>query len=198
MKRLLMFPLALLVALGLALGLAACGDDDDDAEATTAAPEPTMLMLTGETTTLALDADTAAILTENGVEVAPIDPASASDAGIAFPITGGSVDAESLAGTINHSGGLTFSAGGTDLALTDFEIDTTAGTLSAMAGDDRVVILDVDLTGLERSDDEGTIVLEGITVALSADGASALNTTFGVDIFEEGLAIGDVTIRATA
>ena len=59
-------------------------------------------------------------------------------------------------------------------------------------------ILDVDLTGLERSDDMGTIVLEGITVSLSAEGAAALNDTFGVTLFTEGLAIGDVTVRATA
>ncbi len=198
MKRILRLPLLIALVALLAVGVAACGDDDDDAGdgATTAAP--TTLTLTGESTTLALDAGTADVLTQNDIQVAPIAPATAGDAGIAFPITGGSVEAETLAGTIEHSGGLRFSAGGVDLDLTDFVIDTTAGTLTATAAGAQVPILDVDLTGLQRSDDGGTIVLEGITVALGADGAAALNDTFGVSLFEAGLPIGDVTIRATA
>jgi hypothetical protein len=196
MKRLLMFSLAAIVAVGLALGLAACGDDDDETEAATTAPAT--LTLTGEATTVVLDEGTAGVLADNNVSVAPIDPATASDEGIAFPITGGVVEADTLGGSIEHSGGLTFSAGGTDLDLTDFVINTVAGTLSATAGDDQVVIMDVDLSGLERSDDAGTIVLENITLTLSADGADALNDTFGVTIFSEGLAIGTATVRATA
>jgi hypothetical protein len=196
-RRLLRLSLAATLVAALALVLVACGDDDDDAAATTTAASTT-LSLTGESTTLALDPSTAQVLADNQIEVAPIDPATAGEDGIAFPITGGSVDSETLAGTIDHSGGLTFSAGGTDLALTDFVIDTTAGTLTATAGDAQVPVLDVDLTGLQRSDDMGTIVLEGITVSLSADGAAALNDTFNVDLFEEGLPIGDVTVRATA
>jgi hypothetical protein len=189
--------LAVLVA-ALSLGLVACGDDDDDATTEAATTAPATLTLTGEGTTLVLDSATAGVLTDNDVTVAPIDPATAGDDGITFPITGGQVEAESLAGTIDHSGGLVFTAGGTELELTDFVIDTTAGTLSATAGGAQVPILDVDLSGLQRSDDAGTIVLEGITVSLSADGATALNETFGVTLFEEGLAIGDVTVRATA
>ena len=198
MRRILRLPLLAALVAALALGVAACGDDDDDAAdgATTAAASA--LALTGESTTLSLDEGTAGVLTENDITVAPVAPATAGDAGIAFPITGGTVDAESLAGTIEHSGGLRFSAGGTDLDLTDFVIDTAAGTLTATAAGAQVPILDVDLTGLQRSEDAGVIVLEGITVTLGAEGAAALNDTFGVTLFEEGLPIGDVTVRATA
>ncbi len=195
MRRKWLFPAVLALIASLALIAAACGDDDDD-DATTAA-EVTTLTLTGESTTLALDADTATVLTDNGIEVAPVDPATAGDDGISFPITGGEVDAETLAGTINHSGGLAFTAGGTTLELTDFVIDTTNGTLTATAGGDQVTILDVDLTALERTDGD-TITLTGITTTLSADGAAALNSTFDVELFEEGIPIGDVTVVATA
>jgi hypothetical protein len=197
-RRILRPPLLAVLVAALSLGLVACGGDDDDAatEATTTAP--VTLALTGEGTTLVLDGATADVLTDNGVTVAPIDPASAGEEGITFPITGGQVEAESLAGAIEHSGGLVFAAGGTELELTDFVIDTAAGTLSATAGGAQVPILDVDLSGLRRSEDAGAIVLEGITVALGADGATALNETFGVTLFEEGLDIGDVTVRATA
>jgi hypothetical protein len=195
--RIFRIPLLVALVMALAIGVAACGDDDDDdgADATTESAE---LVLTGESTTLALDEGTAGVLTDNGVEVAPVDPATAGDEGIAFPITGGTVEAESLAGTIEHSGGLVFSAGGTELEVTDFVIDTTEGTLTATAGGDQIPLLAVDLSTLERSDDMGTIVLEGIGTTLSAEAAVALNDTFEVEIFEEGIPIGTVTVRATA
>ena len=182
----------------LALVFVACGDDDSTTTTDDAAAATT-LTLNGEDTVLALDSKTAKVLKQNDVSVAPVDPATAGDAGISFPITGGEVDSETLAGTIDHSGGLTFSSGGTDVELTDFVIDTAAGTLTASLPDGtELVTLDVDLTGLERSDDGGTIVLTGIVTTLSDDAAGALNDAFGVNLFEGGLAIGDVTVTATA
>jgi len=192
------FRITLLVALvlALAIGVAACGDDDDDeADTTTAGAE---LVLTGESTTLTLDEATAARLAANDVEVAPVDPATAGDDGISFPITGGTIEAESLAGTIEHSGGLVFSSGGTELEATDFVIDTTNGTLTATAGDVQIPLLNVDLTALARSEEEGTIVLRGIATTLSAEATIALNDTFGVAVFKEKLPIGTVTVRVTA
>jgi hypothetical protein len=184
-----------------ALFVAACGDDDstDTTTATDEAATSETLTLNGEDTVLALDEDTAQVLADNNVDVAPVDPATAGNKGISFPITGGEVDSESLAGTIDHSGGLVFSSGGTDVELTDFVIDTAAGTLTASTADGaELVVLDVDLSGLDRSDEDGAIVLTGITTTLSDDAASALNDAFGVELFEGGLAIGDVTVTATA
>lgn len=104
------------------------------------------------------------MLEDNTVAVAPVAPATAVAGAISFPFAGGAVEAETPAGTIDHSGGLEFSAG-TSLEATDFIIDTTAGTL---------------------------------TTTLTAEAAAALNDTFSVTIFEEGLSIGDVVVRATA
>jgi len=195
--------LAVLAGLALALVAAGCGDDDDDGgEATAGGPQTTataeQLQLTGEETTLVLDPGTAMVLKENKVEVAPIEPAAPAGDGIAFPITRGDVDAETLGGSIEHSGGLAFSSGGTTVELTDFVVDTRAGTLTATVGGDQVAILSLDLAGLERSERDGAIVASGITAALTGEAATALNEAFGVSIFEEGLAIGDVTVRAVA
>ena len=153
--------LALVAALALALFAVACGDDDEDesgGSAGTTTQEETMaesqpLELNGEMTTLVLDAGTAKVLTDNKVKVAPVDPAAPDGDGIGFPITGGTVDSESLAGTIDHSGGLRFSAGGTDLEVTDFVVDTEAGTLTATAGGAEIPLLSLDLSGLQRSMD---------------------------------------------
>ncbi len=198
--------LALVAALALALVAVACGDDDDDeggGSAGTTTQEETMaesqpLELNGEMTTLVLDPGTAKVLTDNKVKVAPVEPAAPDGDGIGFPITGGTVDSESLAGTIDHSGGLRFSAGGTNLEVTDFVVDTEAGTLTATAGGAEIPLLALDLSGLERSMDSQAIVASGISAALTADAAKALNETFKVKLFEEGLAIGDVTVTATA
>jgi hypothetical protein len=197
MKRLLI----LIPVLALALFVAACGDDDDDETATngtTMEETAETLSLTGEETILVLDEGTAKVLTDNGVEVSPVKPADASGDGIGFPITAGEVDSESLAGTIDHSGGLSFSADGTEVELTDFIVDTEAGTLTSTVGGDSLETLSLDLDGLERSDENGVIVAEGINASLTADAADALNDAFGVELFERGLAIGEVTVRATA
>jgi hypothetical protein len=193
---------ALLAALALVATAVGCGDDDDGGEATAGGTQTTrtaeQLRLTGEDTTLVLDEGTAGVLQENKVKVAPVDPAAAGGGGIAFPITGGSVDAESLAGTIEHSGGLAFSAGDTTVELTDFVVDTNAGTLTATVGMDQVPILSLDLSELQRSERGGAIVVSGISASLTEEAAMALNEAFGVSLFEEGLAIGDVTVRAVA
>jgi Htaa len=199
--------LALLAVLMLALVAVACGDDDEDDGGGEAAAQATeqqseaasqQLDLNGETTVLVLDAGTAKVLTDNKVEVAPVDPAAPEGDGIGFPITGGSVDSESLAGTIEHSGGLRFSAGGTDLDVTDFVVDTEAGALTATAGGADVPLLALDLSGLQRTEEGGAIVASGIKATLTPEAATALNDTFKVQLFEQGLAIGDVTVRATA
>jgi hypothetical protein len=187
------------VMVGLVFGLAACGDDEEStsaSEATTEA-ESTMLSLTGEETTLALDSATAKVLEDNKVEVAPVEPATAGDEGISFPITGGEVDSADLAGTIEHSGGLTFSAGGTDVEVTDFVVDTVAGTLTAQAGDAELPLLDLDASGLEQSTEGDVIVATGVVGTLTKEAADALNEAFGVNVFEQGIPIGDITVRAT-
>jgi hypothetical protein len=195
--------MVLLVAAGaLALGVAACGGNDDDDAATevpaTETANEEAASLTGEETTLVLDPSTAEVLEQNDVAVEPIEPAMASGQGIAFPITGGEVELESLAGTIDHSGGLRFSAGDAEVELTDFVVDTVAGTLTATAGDAELRVLRLDLDGLERSMDGDVIVASGIETSLTGDAAGALNDAFGVDLFEAGLPIGEVTVRATA
>ena len=196
MDRRIARTLAATAAVGLALGVAACGDDEEGSA--TAAEEATSLSLTGEETTLALDTGTAKVLEDNRVEVAPVEPAAADDEGISFPITGGEVVSTDLAGTIEHSGGLVFSAGGTNVEVTDFVVDTVAGTLTASTADGaELPLLELDASGLEQSPEGDVIVATGVTGSLTMEAADALNQAFGVDVFERGVAVGDITVRAT-
>jgi len=117
---------------------------------------------------------------------------------VRFPITGGKVNSETLAGSIEHSGGLRFSIGRKTLEVTDFVADTEAGVLSATAGAAEIPLLTLDFAGLKKSTKGGAIVASGIGVALTPAAASAMNGILGVNFFKKGLALGELTVTATA
>jgi hypothetical protein len=185
--------LTALAAATLALAPVACGDDEGGGGGGSEE-----LKLNGEKTVLALNEDVAAVLEQKKVKVAPVEPAGPDDAGVQFPITGGAVNSETLAGTIEHSGGLLFTVGGETLEITDFVADTEAGLLMATAGAAELPILDLDLTGVKKSTQGGAIVASGITATLSGYGAEAMNAILGVNFFKEGLPLGELTVTATA
>jgi hypothetical protein len=150
----------------------------------------------GGATTLALDPGAAQAL--QSLQIAPgvVGDARAGDDGLAFPITGGKVDATTLAGTIAHSGGISLTRGATRVELTDFAIgidDTPA--LSALVGGRRVEILTLDVANLRRSVRGRTVVVEGVVGRLTAAAAAALNDAFATDAFKEGLALGTASVR---
>ena len=68
--------------------------------------------LSGGTTTLKLDAGVAKTLKSAGVKVS----------GTSYPITGGSLSSGGATGTIEHSGGLRFAAGGRSLTARSFTV----------------------------------------------------------------------------
>ena len=67
---------------------------------------PAQVELAGGATTLALDSGAANALQSLNISAALVDPATAGSAGLAFPITGGKLSAETFAGRIAHSGGI--------------------------------------------------------------------------------------------
>jgi hypothetical protein len=157
---------------------------------------PAQLAFDGGATALALDPGTAQALTGLGIAVGPAAPATARpDGSLAFPITRDRVDADTLAGTIRHSGGLTFSRGAT--AVSDFVIDTAPDPkLTAEAAGDRLDLLALDLGGLTREIRGRAVTLGGIGATLAPPAAAALNAAFGTTAFQAGLPIGTATVAA--
>ena len=184
---------AVMAAVSLALAPVACGDDESGGGGGSQE-----LTLNGEKTVLTVNEDVAAVLQQQKVKVAPVEPAGPDDAGIQFPITGGAVDSKTLAGAIEHSGGLLFTAAGETLEITDFVADTEAGLLTATAGAAELPVMDLDLSGVKKSTKDGAIVASGITATLSGYGAEAMNAILGVNFFKEGLPLGELTVTATA
>jgi hypothetical protein len=153
--------------------------------------------LAGGSTTLKLDAGTAGALKGLGVSVTPIAPAKAGSKGVSFPITGGSIDPATAAGTITHSGGLQLRAGATRVRLTSFTIgvDKTP-TISVKAGKARLHAFTLSLAKAKVTRAGLGTSVSGVAVKLSAKGAAALNQAFGVRAFTRGLRIGTATVKA--
>jgi len=158
---------------------------------------PSTIKLTGGATTLALDPGATSALTSLGVSVAPLRPAKAGDAGIAFPITSGKLNASTLAGSIPHKGGLRLSKGGTVVDLRRFTIRIDGSPdLTARVGNSRVSILDLDLSEAGVSTTKRRVTVSGVQAMLTKAAADELNAAFGTTAFTEGLKIGEATVSA--
>lgn len=159
--------------------------------------KPAQVEFAGGATTLALDAGAAAALESLGITAAPVDPATATKGGLAFPITGGKANAKSFEGSIRHSGGIRLSRGETVVDLTSFTINVDSDPdLSAVVGSQRVSILNLDLSQLSASVKGRQITLGGVKGSLTAAAAAALNGAFATDAFKEGLVLGTATVIA--
>jgi hypothetical protein len=153
----------------------------------------------GGNTTLALDPGAASALSSLGISAAPIAPARAGGSGLRFPVTGGRVDAASLAGSIRHSGGLALSRGETRVELRSFTIGIDESpALSARLGSDRVEILTLDVSDIERRVRGRRVTVSGVVARLTAGAAAALNQAFSTDAFQEGLVLGTATVNGRA
>ncbi|MDP8937494.1 MAG: hypothetical protein M3O23_07165 [Actinomycetota bacterium] len=164
--------------------------------------------LSGKSTEVRLDASTATALQQLGVAVAPVGSATfnSQTSTVGFPITGGFAAIHSdrsyqpgyIAGTVIHQGsGLKFSKGNTSLEVTNFVVDPGSSILTATAGGKSgIPLLFLDGTNVKASAEGSDVVLDGTVAKLTSEGASALNSTFGVTAFKEGLPLGVVHLVA--
>jgi hypothetical protein len=206
--------------LATAVSVVAIGASALGASAATAAP----VTLDGVRTTLTTDAATTKVLTDNRILPLATGDAKASFAPLrgiyfanlhydkhgehglriryAFPITGGTVDSETLAGNITHSGGLVFVnlTNGKSLAVSDFtiNIDDKPDLTAAVAGDPntRVSILDLDLSAAKITKPLPFVRVRNVKATLTQGAADALNATLGTTIFAGGLTLGTAKVTA--
>jgi hypothetical protein len=162
-----------------------------------AKPKKTLKLSHGATT-LTLDKGALDALTSLGIAAAPLAPATADGADLAFPITTGRVQKKTLAGTIRHTGGLSLTRGATRVELRNFVIDTKKAVLTARAGNARLAILDLDLSKVKVTKKGKRLKLSGVSATLSKGAADALNGAFTTDAFKPGLLIGTAVVRTRA
>ena len=174
----------------------------------TASAQSSTLTLVGDRTKLVTDPATTKVLVANGIAPRAVGPTrldvprgSKGSVRFSFPITTGSVDAATLAGTIDHSGGINFvnTRNGSSLLLTNFRIEINADPgLTAQVGGTslRVRILDLNLSRAKVLAEGRRIRVKNVTATLTADAAAALNTTLGVGFFSEGIKLGTAQVFA--
>jgi len=174
-----------------------------------AAAAPTV-RLDGVRTTLWTDAATTRVLLANKIVPLPargtgVDvrwTSAGPSIGYRFPIAGGHVDAATLAGRIDHTGGLRFVnlANGKTLRLTRFRIVIDAHPhLTAIVNGDpklRVPILRLDLSKASVVKPLHSVRVGNVGAYLNATAAGALNDALGVSFFAPGIRLGTANVNA--
>ncbi|MFD1721575.1 hypothetical protein [Amnibacterium endophyticum] len=181
-----------------------------------ASPTPALeTAIGGKTTQITLDPGFVEALNTLKLKPGVVGDATLKDGVLTFPITGGNVtyyDPSTgvrpyVQGEIDHQGsGLSLSAGGKKVELTNFVIDP--GNDSHVNGDvslnGKSVAKDVNLFRLDGStlnpvtQDGDAYVLEGTTVYVSDDAAKLLNDTYGTDAVTGDLKVGIAKLTVTA
>ena len=202
-----------------ALGLAACGSSDTSVNPTAASssnshptPVATVPAVKGGSTAVALDAGFTSALTTLGLTPGTVGTATLNGSTVSFPITGGTVTVYDKAsgyrpwvqGILFHGGsGLSLTAGGTSVSLTDFTIDPGKparlfGTVSVngqvAANSAPLFDLNGKDLGAPTTDASGNTVLQGTKVTVSPEAAALLDSTFKTDAVKGGLLVGTSTI----
>src|SRR3954452_9526179 len=193
------------------LSVAACGSSDDtsNASATTkaSAPKPVAAIdsLTGETTQITLDQGFVDALTQLKLTPGTVGTAKLASGALIFPITGGNVTvfkpgtvSPYVIGQIQHEGsGLSLSAGGTKVELTNFNVDPGVSrvygdvTVNGKVAATSAFLFQLDGRTLKPLKTEGsTAILEGTKVEISDVAAPLLNDTFKTDAVTPGLLVG--------
>ena len=209
---------AIALAGGIGLTAAACGSSSNATSAppTTLNPSAppatgdtvtTIAHLTGQGTTVSLDAGTLQALTSLGVKPAPYGTATLSGTNITFPITTGYAEIHSdksfkpgyIVGSVEHDGsGVTLTKGSTTVTLSNFVIDPGNSMLyGTVGGKPDVPLFFLDGSNLQVSTPNGTVHLDGTKVELTSTAASALDQAFGTTAVKPGLVLGIAHIVAT-
>ncbi|CAB4716917.1 MAG: hypothetical protein F2667_09205 [Actinobacteria bacterium] len=190
----------------LAVPLAACGSDDDSSSDGPPKAVAVIETLSGRTTAIKLDGGFVDALGSLGLTPGVTGTAKLTDSGsLVFPITGGNVSVFTpgevspyVIGQIQHEGsGLTLSAGGTTVRLSNFNVDPGVSRVYGdVAVNGKTVATSAFLFQLDGrtlmplSVEGNTAVLEGTKVEISEVAAPLLNDTFKTKAVKPGLLVG--------
>ena len=199
----------------MAIPLAACGSSDEGAtgngsdSSSSSAPAPEAVAaidaLSGQDTAIKLDKGFTDALTQLKLTPGVVGTAKLQAGSLIFPITGGNVSVfepgsvpNYVVGQVQHEGsGLSLTAGGTTVELTNFNVDPG---VSRVYGDVSVngetaatsaYLFKLDGSTLKPLQTKGsTAILEGTEVQISDVAAPLLNDTFKTDAVKPGLLVG--------
>jgi hypothetical protein len=200
----------LFVAGVAAISLAACsssGSSSADKK-----PVATIATLSGQSTSVKLDAGFTSALTSLGLTPNVLGTATLTDGSVHFPITGGNVTVYKkgkvdpyVQGDLQHNGsGLSLTAGSTEVDLQNFDINPGSSQLFGdVSVNGTVAVKHAFLFNLDGSTlapitiTNGVATLTGTRVLVSDTAAGLLDKTFNTTAVKGGLLVGIATILAT-
>lgn len=148
----------------------------------------------GKKTDVVVNPKVSASLKHAGITVTGVAPATAKTTWV-FPINGGQIVVATLVGTVNDTGGLTFSHSGKSVTLTNLLVNTSTKQLTATVNGQSVPIFNLNLASLKRaSGPHGTVVASDIKLTVTSQAASTLNSGLGVSTFTGGMHFGIATL----
>jgi hypothetical protein len=171
---------------------------------TSAAQAQTKTIAFGRTS-VTLSSGFVSALQSLGLTPGIVRPSELEEGKVTFPVTGGVVDPQTARGEISHAGGLTLTAGSTEVRLQSFTIDTTVSSpilTGLVVVNDKLVgrlplfnlQLPVGLTLPLKPSDEGVLRLKGVGVTFTAPAAAALNGVFKTNALKGGFGIGTANV----
>ncbi len=197
----------LLSCAALAGGVAACGGDDTSTESANAgagssagstessSPTEAVTQIVGGKSVLRLDPQLRQALDVAHVKIMPSGEASSVASGIALPISAGRLDIDTPSGTIQHAGGLRFSALGKSVEADNLVLRPKDGVVTARIDGERVSLFSADIGKPRVVDTSDTVVLPS-DVSVGDGAVRALNDALGVKVFDSGLHVGRLTASA--
>ena len=183
--------------MGAMLTLAACGGPSGKGGPSTLPTAANPVTLTGGSTTLALDPQTAGVLEDNQVTISAVAPARLKSDALTFPITTGRIDGTSLGGSFAHTGGLRISSDVASVVLRNLSANTISRQVTAEIGTGRLPVFDLDQRQLSGRAPARRLNASGLVALLSPGAAHQLNAALKVSIFTPKLIIGDVSVDAS-
>ena len=146
--------------------------------------------VTGKSTDVVVDPAVSAAIRHAGITITAVAPATAKTT-LLFPVSGGQIVIATLAGTIDHTGGLTFRHGGKSVTLTSFVINTNTRRLTATISGVSVPVFDLNLASSRHvGGPHGTVIASNIKLKVTTQTATTLNSGLGVSTFKAGMKFG--------
>jgi|tagenome__1003787_1003787.scaffolds.fasta_scaffold19910498_1 hypothetical protein len=146
--------------------------------------------ITGGSTTITPSTAAAKVLSDNGITVTPLRPATAANGAVTFPIRRGHVRIKTMRGLVRHKGGVALSNGSTTFKLRRPAVVLRTGKafiVAAVRRDHRPwhVRRVARLTDLQRSGTTATA-----TVHITRVTARAVNALAGQHVVNRGAVLG--------
>ena len=178
---------------GSSSSTAATSDTSSSTSATTTYA-PASATVIGKSTDVVVNPAVSAAFKHAGITVTAVAPATGKTT-LLFPVSAGQIVVATLVGTVDHTGGLTFSHIGKSVTLTNFVVNTSTKQLTATVGGQSMPIFDLNLAALKRaSGGHRTVVASNIKLTVTSQAAIALNSGLGVSTFKGGMNFGTATL----